>query len=394
MSIDDLQVQTISDALHGKTLDLVVSGSIGAVESVRFIRALRRLACEVQPWLTGGGAQFTTETALAWAAARPCKTSFEGSASHIALHDACIVAPASASFIGKIAQGLTDSPASALVASYLGQKKPVFILPNMHDSLSSSPFVAANLEKISSACTILAPRREEGKQKFPEPSVLADDLAHLLSRNSDPQRLPLLLTMGTTRGYIDEVRYISNYSSGALGTQIAHEFYRNGFPVHVVSGPCPHQPTSYSRLIEVETNAQMSEAVQSLAQNGLGGAIFAASVLDFVPSTMREGKIRSDESLKVDFIKTSKIIGQLTQSLDFKVGFKLETNFTKESAALAQSYLERYQLSHLVLNLKSEVSAKEHRALVYAHRREPHELIGKAALARYLVQEARNTLPQ
>ena len=95
----DLLVNLSSDALAGKLIDVVVSGSIGAVESVRFIRSLRRLGAEVQPWLTKGGSMFTTETALSWAAARPCRMSFEGTASHISMGDACVIAPASASML-------------------------------------------------------------------------------------------------------------------------------------------------------------------------------------------------------------------------------------------------------------------------------------------------------
>ena len=394
MSSDDLQVVAVSDALAGLSIDLIVSGSIGAVESVRLIRALRRLSCDVQPWLTDGGAQFTTATALSWAAAKACKQQFEGSASHVGWRDACVIAPASASIIGKIAQGLTDSPSAALVASYLGQGKPVMLVPNMHDSLFISPFVAANIAKLRSSCTFLEARREEGKQKFPDPPALADDIAHQLQRVRYGQRSPILVTMGTTRGYIDQIRYISNYSSGALGTHLTHELYRQGFPVHVVAGPCPQTPRSYADLRAVETNQEMSAAVLAATQQGIEGAVFAASVLDFVPATQREGKIRSSENLQVDFIKTPKIIGQVIQPMAFKVGFKLETEFNAASEALARDYLKKYALSHLVMNIKGDVTDKLHRALVFtAAEVEPKEVIGKEGIARFLSQEAKRLLP-
>lgn len=397
-SSQDLAVQPISDALQGQNLDLVVSGSIGAVESVRLLRALRRLGADVYPWLTKGGAQFTTEMSLAWAAARPCIREFSGDASHIALRDACIVAPASASMIAKLAGGLTDSPASALIASYLGQKKPVLLIANMHDSLLESPFVAANLERLAPFCTILTARQEEGKQKFPEPQTLADEIAHVLKRRSllsaDQRTAPkILLTMGTTRGYIDSVRYISNYSSGALGTEIAHEFYRRGFAVHVVAGPSAIMPRSYTKLHQVETNAAMSRAVQAEETPDLAAAIFAASVLDFVPDQTRSGKIRSDEKLEVNFVKTPKIIAEVQQKLRMKVAFKLETSWDSNSSALAEKYLDRYQLSHLVMNVKDEVDEKRHRALVFQDaKNKPEELRGKRDVATYLAKEATRLL--
>jgi phosphopantothenoylcysteine decarboxylase/phosphopantothenate--cysteine ligase len=390
MASNDLHVSQISSALSARSVDLVVSGSIGAVESVRFIRALRRLGAEVHPWLTKGGALFTTETALSWAAARKVRTQFEGEASHIAQHDACIVAPASASLISKVAQGLTDTPASALIASYLGQHKPVILVPNMHDSLLHSPMVAANLQKISSFCTVLAAREEEGKQKFPDPKQLADRIAHILNQQ---QGRKILLTMGTTRGPIDDVRYISNYSSGSLGSHITEEFYRYGHRVHVVAGPCPVRPQSYSDLTAVITNDEMLAAVQSIAQSGIDGAIFAASVLDFVPASKLDGKVRSRDELKVDFVRTPKIIAEVKQKLAFKVGFKLEVAANShEQEAIVRDYLQKYQLSHLVYNQLQDVNQTDHTAQIFAgSTAASRTLSGKDSIAEYLVQEAGRT---
>jgi phosphopantothenoylcysteine decarboxylase/phosphopantothenate--cysteine ligase len=389
MATNDLFVSPLSEALLGKTIDLVVSGSIGAVESVRLIRALRRLGATVHPWLTQGGSLFTTETALSWAAAQPVHTRFEGTASHIGLHDACVIAPASASLIGKVAQGLTDTPATALVASYLGQKKPILLVPNMHDSLMESPFVASNLERLASFATILQARQEEGKQKFPDPAILADEIAHQLSQRS-VKTSRILLTMGTTRGYIDSVRYISNYSSGALGSAIAEELYRYGHHVRVVAGPCQYLPRVKSEIVQVETNEAMSAAVQKISGEGLDAAIFAASVLDFVPDGQLQRKVRSDEDLKVQFVRTPKIIAQVSTPLRMKVGFKLEDAITGESEKLARDYLQRYQLSHLIMNGKHEVSAQSHIASVFtSDGGVPMRLDSKEAIARYLAREAR-----
>lgn len=387
MASNDLHVSQISAALRARSVDLVVSGSIGAVESVRFIRALRRLGAEVHPWLTQGGALFTTETALSWAAARPTRTRFEGEASHIAQNDACVIAPASASLISKIANGLTDTPATALIASYLGQQKPVILVPNMHDSLLHSPMVAANLQKISSFCTVLAAREEEGKQKFPDPKQLADRIAHILNQEHGRK---ILVTMGTTRGPIDDVRYISNYSSGALGTHISEEFFRYGHRVHVVAGPCPVRPQNYSTLASVTTNDEMLKAVQDIAGAGIDGAIFAASVLDFIPAEKLSGKVRSRDELKVDFVRTPKIIAEVKQDLAFKVGFKLEVAaHAHERDAIVDDYLKKYRLSHLVYNQLQDVNQTEHAALVFAGRAaSPQALNGKDSIAEYLVQEA------
>ncbi len=390
MVTNDLHVTPISDALKGSHIDLVVSGSIGAVESVRFIRAMRRLGAEIYPYITQGAQLFTTPTALAWASTREAIQHFEGIASHLALRDACIVAPASANFISKVAQGITDSPATALVASYLGQRKPVLFVPNMHDSLWDSPFVAANIQRLKSFAQFLNPRTEEGKQKFPDPRVLADNIAHLI--NNEKNKIKILVTMGTTRGYIDSVRYISNYSSGALGSKISEEFYRQGYSVQVVAGPCSIMPKSFSELIHVETHEEMAAAVEKSNLQKLSGAIFAASVLDFVPDKKVERKIRSTENLEVSFTKTSKIINLVTQTLDFKIGFKLESDLVSNNNDLAQTYINRYGLTLLIMNQLAEVSSSKHKAYAYKSKQNSAiELDDKEHIARFLVENANQT---
>ena len=339
MTSSDLQVNSISNSLSGKSIDVVITGSIGSVESVRFLRSLRRLGADVFPWLSKGAFQFTTETAVSWAAAQPVTTEFSGTASHIALRDACVIAPASASIIAKIANGITDTPTSALIASYLGQGKPVLLMPNMHDSLLQAPAVSENLNKISSWIHMLQPRQEEGKQKFPEPKHLADQVSHFLNK---PSKLKAVVCMGTTRGYIDDVRYISNYSSGGLGTAISEELFRWGINTHVVCGPCEIKPQSCNILEQVETNDEMTLACKRALKGENTALVMLASVLDFVPSNKLDGKLSSSEELKVDWKRTEKIISKLNPTSGLKVGFKLEADLPIEKAtSIASSYMSK-----------------------------------------------------
>lgn len=382
MSSHDLSVTPLSSALSPYQIDLVVSGSIGAVESVRFARALRRLGARVFPTLTQGGAQFVTETALAWSCAEKVTAAFSGEASHIGFRDALVVAPASANFISKAALGICDSPALALFASYLGQKKPVVIVPNMHESLAMNPMFQANLKKLREFVTVLGAREEEGKHKFPEPALLADQVAHALNRKHwNNERV--VVSLGTTRGYVDDVRYFSNYSSGKLGTEIAEELYRLGLYTRAVVGPCPIHPHSVNELDLVETNEDMKKA---LLKESVDAAVLAASVLDFVPSERAKGKISSQAELKVSFKPTEKIIASVKPKRSIKVGFKLEAELTVERATkIAQEYGQRYSLSFMVLNRLSDVSADQHKALIFERREDSmvllNEIQGKRALA-------------
>ena len=368
LPVSDLHVEPLSDALKGRKIDIVVSGSIGAVESVRFVRALRRLGANIEAYLTAGGAQFVTPLALSWATASETRTAFSGEASHIASADACVIAPASANLIGKIANGITDTPASALVASHLGQGKPVLLLPNMHLSLAEAPAVSANLRRLSEfGVRLLKARTEEGKNKFPAPNTLADQVAHVI--NHAMGKTPaVLVTMGTTRGYIDDVRYVSNYSSGALGSAIVEELYRYGAVTDVVCGPCPIKPRAFSLLTEVETNEQMHAAAQAaVAERGAQAAIFAASVLDYVPKQRIPGKIRSNQnSLTIECEPTPKIIGTVTPTGPVKVGFKLEAALNMIRACeIADEYIRKYGLSAIIINDLAEVDSQHHRAWMF-----------------------------
>lgn len=400
-SASDLDVERISDALVDRKVDVVVSGSIGAVESVRFVRALRRLGADVQPWLTTGGAQFVTPLALSWAAAKETRTGFSGDASHIALNDACVIAPASANLIGKVANGITDTPASALIASYLGQGKPVLLLPNMHLSLAEAPTVSANLRRLRDfGVRLLGARVEEGKSKFPAPDVLADQVAHAI--NHQQRRCPaVLLTMGTTRGYIDDVRYISNYSSGALGSAIAEELYRYGSVTHVVCGPCPIRPRVYTLLMDVETNEQMqAAALAAVAEHGAQAGVFAASVLDYVPKQRLTGKIRSNQaSLVVECQPTPKIISRVTSLGPVKVACKLESGLSPIRASeIAREYSQKYGLSALIINDLADVDHKRHRAWFFEFKNgefspnTPTQIDGKQQLAAAIARHVRERI--
>ncbi len=385
--MNDLHVTPVSDALSGRKIDVVVTGSIAAVESVRLIRSLRRLGADVTPWLSQGGSAFVTPMSVTWAAGKDAVTGFSGNASHICLSDAVVVAPASASILAKIARGMTDSHCTALVASALGQKKPVIILPTMHDSLKEAPAIKEHIAKISTWDQVffVAAREEEGKQKFPEPVVFADEVAHIINRPARPKD-SILVTMGTTRGYIDDVRYISNYSSGKLGTLISEELYRKGFSTTVVCGPCEHKPKVATQLNLIRTTREMLATAKEAEVSGLAGAVFCASVLDYEPSEKSMGKIKSGrQNLSVNFTPTPKIIGDVHLDHKPKIGFKLETGLSVDELKLiANEYIAKYNLTMLITNELSSVSESSHHAFAFTKDGSMTELKSKADIARFI----------
>lgn len=392
MNQADLNVEEFSNALSHRSIDLVVTGSIGAVESVRFVRSLRRIGAKPTVWMSEGAKQFTTETALSWASSKPVRTQFCGDQTHTALGDACIVAPASSSFISKLASGISDSAPLALVASYLGQGKPIFILQNMHDSLAENPFFRENLDRLKRYAHLLSHRSEEGKHKFPEPRDLADQVAHAINKKAHKS----LIAFGGTKGYIDDVRYIGNYSSGALGTKIAEEAYRQGIQTQIVCGPCEIRPKSYSKITDIVDNKQLEAACMNAINDGSHSAVMAASVLDFVPSRRVSGKVRSQDQLEVSFVKTEKIISKIHPSTGIKVGFKLEPELNREIAlTIARNYMPKYQLTLMVLNQLADVSSTRHKAFLISNQEGDFKVDtvqGKQAIARHVVSHILSSL--
>ena len=380
---DDLGVDFLSSSLSGKRLDVIVSGSIAAVESVRFIRSLRRLGATVTPWITTGGSKFVTPLALEWASAAPCMTTFSGIKTHLATSDAVVVAPASANVLSKMAQGITGEPHLALLSSAIGQEIPVILLPTMHDSMFDSPLFRKNLDTLSllKSVHIIEPRTEEGKRKFPDPEVMADQVSHIICRKDRPLG-KILITMGPTRGYIDQVRFMTSDSSGKTGQEISHELYRHGFNTLVVCGPSPLKPKCYFELHHVSTTTEMLEVCKkaiadSKRTNSLGskliGAVFAASVLDYEPTTTLTGKTRSGRSdLTVELSPTKKVIQLFAKTNIPKLAFKLEVSSSSDELnKIASKYFNDYGLERLYVNDIKHTKAHTRALLAYGGKKTP-----------------------
>ncbi len=391
MERSDLSVEKKSESLSSKKLDVIVSGSIGSIESPRLLRALRRLGATVTPYLTQGGSQFITPMSLSWAADQKTVTLFEDRSSHIASGDACIIAPCSTNFLAKIAQGYTDDPSSALVHSYLGMKKPVLAILNMHDSLLNSPLVQANYADLLKRHIIfLEPRIEEGKRKFSDPETLADEISHHINLQNHSKSVAI--TMGSTQAYLDDVRYISNYSSGGLGTYLAHEAYRFGIHTTIIQGSCQIAPCSFTKKIDAVSYQEMSDACAQVVTQHPSGWFMVASVSDYVPEKKVVGKIKSQmDSWNVRLIPTQKIISKIPNDT-YKFACKLETDFSEdESQKIAANYIENYHLNLLLLNKLSDVSSQKHQGILFQKNKNTnhftHESVtNKTIIAQKVVQ--------
>lgn len=361
----DLAVQGMHSSLRNKIIDLVVTGSVASIESFRLIRSLRRLGATVRVYLSPAGSMFITPAALEWASGNKVITEFHPSSSHLASAHMCVVAPASASFIGRLKSGITDHAAAALCQSYLGANTPVMLVPCMHDFLGHSPIIKDNLQELSHNFTILDTRQEDQKQKFPDPTHLAYDISHHYHRHIRKHPpIKTLLLMGATRSYLDDVRYLSSRSSGQVGSAIGNDLYLHGIQTFTVSADAMFLPEASTALYRVTTATQMLKQAQDiLTQHQTTHLIMPASISDFAPQSKHSGKYRSSSSWNVNLLQQSKLRSHLHLKTEYtqKICFKLEPKplSSEKITQIAQNMHAQDGITALVVNVLHHAASQD-----------------------------------
>lgn len=330
---NDLSVRLESAALAGRKVDFIVSAGIASIEAPKTIRELRRHGAEVRVILTPNSQKFVQKTVFEWASAQPVIEELSGLAEHISSADLICVYPCTLDFLAKISLGLCDSAASTLVQSLL-ERRPVFIQTSMHESLRSSPSFAEHYNRLSKMKKLhfFDGPFEEGKYKALDPGAFADQVCHFFNREYQENPRSALVLSGPTRSYIDDLRYVSNYSSGETGFEMARQFYRMGYKVFIVSGPASIRPPSYISTSFIEEASQMkARAEEVLKVQQIDVIVFAAAVLDFELNEKEEGKISSKKShLDLQMKPSPKLISQIGLNVPVRVGFKLESGISLE----------------------------------------------------------------
>lgn len=356
--------------LEGKHIVLGITGSIAAYKACLIARLLIKAGAEVQVVITPAGKEFITPLTLSTLTQKPVISEFftraDGSwHSHVDLGlwaDAMLIAPATASTIGKMAHGIADN---MLITTYLSMKAPVFVAPAMDLDMFAHATTQQNLKKLQQeGVRIIQPGSGflasglEGKGRMEEPENIVAALDGFFTQKKELAGKRVLITAGPTYERLDPVRFIGNYSSGKMGFAIAEECARRGADVTLVCGPVQRQ-TQHSSIkrIDVESAAQMCEAaVAAFTQADV--AILSAAVADFTPQTCADQKIkREGDELVLRLSPTKDIaaeLGRCKQPHQRMVGFALETN---DEVAHAQDKLKRKNLDFIVMNSLNDPGA-------------------------------------
>ena len=348
--------------LKGKKIVLGITGSIAAYKSCLIIRALIKHGAEVQVVITPSGKEFITPITLSALTHKPVISEFFSQRdgtwhSHVDLGlwaDAMLIAPCTASTLGKMAHGVADN---MLITTYLSMKAPVFIAPAMDLDMFQHPSTQANLQQLKSYGNhIIEPASGflasglEGKGRMEEPERIVEQLDKFFNSTADLQGKHIMITAGPTYEKIDPVRFIGNYSSGKMGYALAEECYRRGAEVTLISGPVSLSCSEGIKRIDVESCKEMYEqATKAFPQQN--AAILCAAVADFKPENVAETKIkREKDDLLLRLKPTQDIastLGKMKTSDQRIVAFALETNDEEQNA---KHKLEKKNADFIVMN--------------------------------------------
>lgn len=349
--------------LKGKKIVLGITGSIAAYKACLIIRGLIKQGAEVQTVITPAGKEFITPITLSALTHKPVISEFFSQRdgtwnSHVDLGlwaDAMLIAPCTASTIGKMANGIADN---MLITTYLSMKAPVFVAPAMDLDMYAHPSTQKNLDKLRSYGNIIIEPQSgflvsglEGKGRMDEPENIIKALElYFYDKKDELKGKHIMITAGPTYEKIDPVRFIGNYSSGKMGFAIAEECARRGADVTLVSGPVSLSCSKQIRRINVESCQDMYNAATSEFDK-CDAAILCAAVADFKPEHAADRKIkREKDDLVIRLSPTQDIaeeVGRRKRQGQILVGFALETD---NEDANAKSKLVKKNLDFIVLN--------------------------------------------
>ncbi|MDE5751985.1 MAG: bifunctional phosphopantothenoylcysteine decarboxylase/phosphopantothenate--cysteine ligase CoaBC [Duncaniella sp.] len=350
--------------LAGKHIVLGICGGIAAYKSVSLLRLLIKAGAEVQVVITPAGKQFITPVTLSSLSQKPVVSEFFTANtgewhSHVDLGlwaDCMVIAPATASTIGKMAHGVADN---MLVTTYLSAKSNVFVAPAMDLDMMAHPSTTANIELLRSyGNTIIEPETGylasglTGKGRMEEPENIVKVLEGYFARSLTLAGKRVLVTAGPTYEKIDPVRFIGNYSSGKMGYALAEECAARGAEVTLVSGPVSVTTKDPRvKVVKVESAREMlAECEKAFPASDI--SIMCAAVADYAPAAVADRKIKREHSEVpvIELVKNPDIaatLGARKKPGQILAGFALETD---NEASNAVEKLERKNLDLIVLN--------------------------------------------
>lgn len=349
--------------LKGCHIVLGISGGIAAYKSAYLLRLFIKAGAEVQVVITPNGKEFITPATLAALSGKPVVSEFFAANtgewhSHVDLglwSDLMVIAPATASTIGKMVSGVADN---MLITTYLSAKSHVMVAPAMDLDMWAHPSTQRNIATLCrDGVEIISPASGElashlvGKGRMEEPEEILRRVEKFFSRAMSLEGKKILVTAGPTYEDIDPVRFIGNCSSGKMGFAIAEEAAARGAEVTLVTGPVALEVSDPSiKRVDVRSAKQMLEASRSAFEN-CNLAILSAAVADYAPESCADSKIKREKTgdMTLRLVRNPDIAATLGNDKGDRVlvGFALETDNERENALVK---MKNKNLDMIVLN--------------------------------------------
>ncbi len=337
-------IESKGTILRGKTICMCLTGSVAVINAPIIARELMRLGADVISVMSKAATELIKPTLMHWATGNPVITHLTGSVEHVFLAgdrpnaagkaDLILVCPATANSISKVANGIDDTPVTTMVSTAFGSSIPIVVVPAMHESMYH-PIIETNISVLKKyGIDVLGPRISEGKAKIAKVDDIIDRVIDLLITKKDLEGKRILITAGPSREAIDNVRYLSNKSSGRMGIEIAKEASARGADVLLVAGECMVKIPEYIKTNHVESADDFIKVIKDeISYNNYDFFISAAAISDYKPVELIEGKISSDnvKELNVNMKLTPKIL-DIARRKDYNlfiIAFKAETNVSR-----------------------------------------------------------------
>lgn len=357
-------VGTHGSELAGKRIVLCVAGSVAVYKAIELARLLMRHGGNVVCVASSAATKLVKPDYFKWATGNSVITRLTGDLEHIDVadynrSDMIIVYPGTANTLGKLANGIDDTPISTVLTVGFGSKIPIVMTLAMHQSMYENKAVKKNIDFLKDKVDFVSPVMVEGKAKAAEPEDVLDFVLKKFGFSSKLSGKKILMTAGPTIEHIDPVRVITNQSSGKTGTLLASELVSAGAKVTLVYGPGTSEPPSGAKVIPVKTAKEMYDAVKKEMRKKFDIVIMMAAASDYTVQNPSRSKIKSSKkSLSVKLVQAPKIINQIKkwQKNCFLVGFKAETNISKK--ALKSSAQKKLREAKVDLIIANDIGSK------------------------------------
>lgn len=357
-------VGTYGTELSGKRIVLCVAGSVAVYKAIELARLLMRHGANVICVASSAATKLVKPDYFKWATGNDVITKLTGNLEHIDVadyqrSDLIIVYPGTANTLGKLANGIDDTPVSTVLTVGFGSGIPIVMALAMHASMYENKAVRKNIDFLKGKIDFVSPIMIEGKAKAAEPEDVLEFVLKKFGFSSALHKKRVLMTAGPTVEYIDPVRVITNLSSGKTGVLLASELISAGAIVTLIYGPGTAEPPVGAKVIHVKTSKDMFDAVKKEMKKEFDIVILAAAASDYNVQNKSKSKIKSSKkNLQIKLKQAPKIINQIKkwQKDVFLVGFKAETNLSKKK--LEESARKKMKESKADLIIANDIGGR------------------------------------